>query len=72
MGARGRRISELKLVLGSDKLPQALSISSIEELDKITDPSIPGALIKSALLASRAVDLHSGIDLPTQLKNVNQ
>ena len=70
IGARGRRIDEMKLVLGSTNFSQPLSITSIEQLDNITDPSTPGALIKAALLAAKVIDTKSGADLPTQLKNV--
>lgn len=60
----------MKLVLGSSNLSQPLSITSIEQLDSITDPSTPGALIKAALLAARVIDIKSGTDLPSQLNNV--
>ena len=70
IGARARRIEELVLVIYSDK-SERIVITSSEQLFDYSNPMLPGALLKAALVCTGIVQQHSRLSFQQQLQEVS-
>lgn len=70
IGARGRRTDKLQIVLVSEGQSEPLIITSMEDIMNYSNPTVPGALLKAALVCAGVVQPDCGLDLPHQLEKV--
>ncbi len=70
IGARGRRLEKFELILVSEGQSEPLIISSVEEVMNYSNPIVPGALLKAALVCAGVVREDCQLNLSQQLEKV--
>ena len=70
IGATGRRIADLQLVLISEGQSEPFILTNLEQVFNYTNPTAPGALLKAALVCAGVVRADSPLNFQDQLREV--
>lgn len=70
IGVKGRRVEKHHIILVSDGQTEPLIISTVDEVMSYSNPSVPGALLKAALVCAGVVREDIDEELSKQLEKV--